>query len=295
MSDVRLGIVTPVVTMLPGSHARWERDGTIEDVARIAEAADRLGYYHLTCSEHVALPKAEANIRGARYWDPLSTLGFLAARTTQIRLATFVLVLGYHHPLEIAKRYGTLDLVSGGRVVLGVGVGSLQAEFELLGASFEDRGVRADDSLRALRASLSSTTPRYQGEYVSFNGFVVDPCALQQRVPIWVGGRTLRSLRRAVALSDAWCPFAVSPSTAKKWVGEVDLPNGFDVVLSTPRALDPMQAPDAAEEALVTMVDAGATIVTAGVVHHSVEHCIEQLEALAAANARVNGASGTTP
>ena len=88
-----------------------------------------------------------------------------------------MLVLGYHHPLAIAKRYGTLDVVTGGRVILGVGVGSLQEEFELLGAPFDDRGARADDAMRALRASLSQPEPEYHGEYYDFEGFLVDPCA----------------------------------------------------------------------------------------------------------------------
>src|SRR5207253_10069796 len=152
---IRYGIVTPVLTRLPGAHARWERDAGFEDVVAVARAADRLGYHHLTCSEHVAVPRDVASVRGATYWDPLATFGYLAACTSRIALATYVIVLGYHHPLEIAKRYGTLDRVSGGRLVLGVGVGTLREEFDLLGAEFDDRAARADESLRALRASWS--------------------------------------------------------------------------------------------------------------------------------------------
>ncbi|HVT20256.1 MAG TPA: TIGR03619 family F420-dependent LLM class oxidoreductase, partial [Mycobacteriales bacterium] len=165
--------------MLPGGHARWEETATIEDVAVIAAACDRLGYDHLTCSEHIGVPASEAPRRGATYWDPLATLGYLAARTERIRLATNVLVLGYHHPLEIAKRYGTLDVVSGGRLVLGVGVGTLKEEFDLLGAPFDDRGERADDAMRALRAALSQREPSYSGTHYSFEGLVIDPCAVQ--------------------------------------------------------------------------------------------------------------------
>ena len=139
---MRLGIITPALTMLPSAHATWEEAAAWSDVVAIAEAADRLGYDHLTCSEHVAVPGVDASVRGGRYWDPLATFGFLAAVTTRIRFATYVLVLGYHHPLAIAKRYGTLDRVSGGRLVLGVGVGTLEAEFTLLGAAFADRGAR---------------------------------------------------------------------------------------------------------------------------------------------------------
>ena len=122
----------------------------------------------MTCSEHIGLPSSEAARRGTRYWDPLATFGYVSARTKQIRFATMTLVLGYHHPLAIVKRYGTLDHVSGGRVILGVGVGSLKEEFDLLGAPFDDRGARGDDALRALRASLSSNEPTYDGEYYSY-------------------------------------------------------------------------------------------------------------------------------
>jgi len=126
---MQIDIVSPVVTRVPGAHGAWEVTAGIEELARIAECADRLGFHHLTCSEHVAVPATVAAQRGATYWDPLATFGYLSARTSRIRLATQVVVLGYHHPLEIAKRYGTLDLVSGGRLILGVGVGSLQEEF----------------------------------------------------------------------------------------------------------------------------------------------------------------------
>ena len=200
-------------------------------MARVAETADRLGYHHLTCSEHIGLPAAEIDRRGARYWDPLATFGYLAARTERIRFATYVLVLAYHHPLELAKRYGTLDVVSGGRVILGVGVGTLKEEFDLIGAPYDDRGPRGDDALRALRASLSEREPAYHGDFYDFEGFVVDPCAVQERVPIWVGGRTLRSVRRAATLADGWCPFAVTPAQADEWLRQVELPPNFDVVL----------------------------------------------------------------
>ncbi len=91
--SVRLSISTPVVTMFPKTSGDWEKQGSIADLARIAEAADPLGYHHLTCSEHIALPAAERHRRGTRYWDPLATFGYLAAHTERIRLATNVLVL----------------------------------------------------------------------------------------------------------------------------------------------------------------------------------------------------------
>ena len=279
---LRLAVPTPVVTMLPGAHARWEETATIEDIARIAETADRLGYHHLTCSEHIGVPPSQAARRGGTYWDPLATFGYLAARTGQIRLATNVLVLGYHHPLEIAKRYGTLDLISGGRLILGLGVGTLKEEFELLGAPFDDRGERADDALRALVASLSRPEPAYDGTYYKYGGLVVDPCAVQEHVPIWIGGRTLRSLRRAVRFANGWCPFAVGIEQAQDWLRRVDLPNDFEVRLGPAAPFDPMQHPQGTTDGLIELAEAGTTIVEARLVHHSLQHYLEQLEALAA-------------
>jgi len=277
----KLSVATPVVTMLPQTSGDWEKRASIEDLAQIAEAADRLGYHHLTCSEHIALPAAEKNRRGTRYWDPLATFGYLAARTQRIRLATHVLVLGYHHPLEIAKRYGTLDKISNGRLILGVGVGSLKEEFELIGVPFDDRGARGDDAVRALRASLSVPEPDYHGEFYSFGGMVVDPCAVQDRVPIWIGGRTLRSLRRAATLADGWAPFNVSLRQVRDWLSRFELRPGFEVVLPPPAPLDPINEPERTRDTLAQIAAHGATIVSAIFTHTSLRHYLENLHALA--------------
>jgi len=161
---MRFGLLTPVVMRLPGS-GHWEATADPAELVRVARHADALGFHHLTCSEHTAVPGGDAPGRGTTYWDPLATLSYLAASTGRIGLATNVLVLGYHHPLALTKSYGTLDRLSGGRVLLGVGVGSLRAEFDLLGAAYDDRGDRADDALRALRASWGRSRPSYHGRY----------------------------------------------------------------------------------------------------------------------------------
>ncbi|HTY27992.1 MAG TPA: TIGR03619 family F420-dependent LLM class oxidoreductase, partial [Mycobacterium sp.] len=217
--------------------------------------------------------------RGLTYWDPLSTFGFLAAHTSRIRLTTSVVVLGYHHPLEIAKRFGTLDRLSEGRLVLGVGVGSLAEEFDLLGAEFNSRGERADDAIRALRASLSNTRPSYHGTHYRFGGVAVEPCAVQDRVPIWVGGRTLRSLRRAASLADGWIPFGLSTNELQTMLARVDIPAGFETVLPA-GPLDPGADPDRTTQQLTTLRDVGATVVTATVSARSVDHYCDQLAAL---------------
>jgi probable F420-dependent oxidoreductase len=289
---MKLGVVTPVVTRLPRAHAAWEETAGIDEIGRVAVEAERLGYHHLTCSEHVALPAAVAETRGVTYWDPLPSFGYIAARTTTIRLATHVLVLGYHHPLAIAKRYGTLDRVSGGRLVLGVGVGSLREEFDLLGAEFEERGDRGDDAIRALRASLSELEPEFRGEHYEYEGFVVDPCAVQPRVPIWVGGRTARSLRRAIELADGWAPFGLSRANladmiarardTEAWSARAQIADAppFELVLQNEHPFNPESEPDLVRESAGRLADAGATTLNVRVVHHSLDHYLEQLAAM---------------
>ncbi|TQK69144.1 TIGR03619 family F420-dependent LLM class oxidoreductase [Nocardioides sp. SLBN-35] len=278
---MRIGINSPVVVQLPGSFSPWEADAGIAELGAIAEAADTLGFDFLTCSEHVMVPADIATQRGGTYWDPLATFGYLAARTSRIRLATQVLVLGYHHPLAIAKRYGTLDLVSGGRLVLGLGVGSLEEEFALLGARFEGRGAAADDALRALRAALSTRAPSYDGPHFSFSDVVVSPHAVQPHVPFWIGGRTPRSLRRAVELADGWVPFGLAPAELAAMLARADVPEGFEVVLTPDIALDPSSAPDAAAAALGVLEEVGATAASVRITADSAGHYVEQLHALA--------------
>ncbi|MGW5751431.1 TIGR03619 family F420-dependent LLM class oxidoreductase [Nocardia rhamnosiphila] len=268
---MRVGLSTPIVVRTPGTASPWESGGGTAELVRIAELADELGFDHLTCSEHIAVPAADTATRGSAYWDPLATLSYLAARTGRIRLATSVVVLGYHHPLALAKRYGTLDRLSGGRVVLGVGVGSLEAEFALLRAEWPDRGAAADRALEQLRAAWGR---REVGD------FVVDPPATSTTAPLWIGGRTRRSLRRAVTLGVGWVPFGLSADTLAAHLAAVPPPPGFEVVLSPGRALDPLADSAGTRRRLTRLRDIGATVAGCALRATDIDHYCEQLTAL---------------
>jgi probable F420-dependent oxidoreductase len=285
---VRFGLVTPVVTMHPDHHSAWEADAGPAEIARIAVAADRLGYHHITCSEHVAIPASVAPIRGARYYDPLATFGFLAPQTSRIRFATHVLVLPYHHPVALAKRYGTLDRLSGGRLILGVGVGSLEEEFALLDVDFAGRGARYEDALRALRAAFGTPEPAYAGTHYRFDRMLVEPCGLQGEVPIWLGGRSPRSLRRALLFGDGWDPFRLTIGDlgtllrrARGWREWRERTRPFDVVLTPDRPPDPTAPSErrALADVVARYREAGATILNLRFAHRSLEHCLDQLQA----------------
>ena len=283
-ATVRLAVGSPIVT----AGAPWADVGSIEE----SGPNRRDGRPSRLPPPHVQRARRRCRLRsspaaGATYWDPLATFGYLAARTERIRFATHVLVLGYHHPLEIAKRYGTLDLVSDGRLILGVGVGTLKEEFDLIGAPFDDRGPRADDALRALRASLSARVPAYHGAVLRLRG-------ARRRSVRRAGARADLGRRPDAALAAArgharrrLGPFAVAPVQAAEWLQRVDVPSGFEVVLPPTARLDPINEPTKTQEILGETAALGATIILSGFASESLEHYLELLESLAAIHAKV--------
>lgn len=284
---MHVGIITPIVILLPRAHNPWEVDASVDDLVAVATAADRLGYHHLTASEHIAIPVDVEARRGKRYWDLLATLSYLAAVTTRIRLATNMVVLPYHHPLEVVKHYGTLDRLSSGRLILGVGVGSLREEFALLERAFDGRGARADDSIRAIRAAWGVREPSYRGSHHSFGDVVVDPTAPRRDVPIWVGGRTPRSLRRAVELGDAWVPFLLGPDEVRTMLERARATEAWtaratplDVALWPEPVVDVLAEPERVREQADEHVDAGATILNYRFPSRSLAHHLDQMAAL---------------
>ncbi len=287
-----LGIVTPALHMNPRfDPPEWEVTASVADVVSVVQEAERLGYDWVACSEHIAIPAAASTVRGGRYFDPFSTLGFLAATTSRVGLLTHMAVLPYHHPLELVKRLGTLDVLSGGRVIVGVGVGSLQPEFEVLGHAFEGRGERSDDAIRAIRAAWGHRVPEYHGTHYEFEGFIVEPSGLPRQFEIWVGGRTRRSLRRAVELGDAWMPFGFTLDELTRLLTEAKVRDALDrraeehgrplqLILAPEPPIDPLGDPDGTADFLASYVALGATGFSLRFDHHSPSHYGEQMAAL---------------
>jgi probable F420-dependent oxidoreductase len=287
-----LGIVTPALHMNPRfDPPEWEVTASVGEVVSVVQEAERLGYHWVACSEHIAIPAAASTVRGGRYFDPFSTLGFLAAKTSRVGLLTHMAVLPYHHPLELVKRLGTLDVLSNGRVIVGVGVGSLQPEFEVLGHAFGGRGERSDDAIRAIRASWGHRVPEYHGTHYEFEGFIVEPSGLPRQVAVWVGGRTRRSLRRALELGDAWMPFGFTLDELTELLTGADVRNALDrrideggmplqLILAPEPPIDPLGEPDRTTEFLASYVTLGATGFSVRFDHHSPAHYCEQMAAL---------------
>jgi probable F420-dependent oxidoreductase len=171
---------------------------------RWARTAEQLGFDLLMVSDHVAVTGDVAERYPAPFYEPFTTLAWLAGITTRIRLGTTVLIMPYRHPLLTARMAGNLDRLAGGRLVLGVGVGWASQEFAALGEPFGRRGAITDDYLAALRAAWAQDVASYHGEFADFTGVHTEP--RPHPGVIWVGGNSDAALRRAIRFGDAWHP-----------------------------------------------------------------------------------------
>ncbi|MCY0916857.1 LLM class F420-dependent oxidoreductase [Streptomyces sp. H27-G5] len=176
-------------------------------LAEVARAADRAGFGYVATCDHVAIPRGMAGPMSTVWYDPVATLSFLAGITEHVRLLSHVAIVGLRHPLITAKQYATLDHLSGGRLILGVGAGHVREEFEALGVDFERRGAVLDETLDALRVALGPEEyPEFEGESFSFRDLGQLPRPTQTRVPVWVGGSSPAAVRRAAVRGDGWLP-----------------------------------------------------------------------------------------
>jgi probable F420-dependent oxidoreductase len=178
---------------------------TGDAIAEIARAAELAGFAAVFLTDHPAPPARWVHGGGHVTTDPLVTLAFAAAATSTIRLQTNLFVPAYRHPLIAAKAVASLDLMSGGRVILGVGAGYLEPEFHALDADFEHRNHVLDDALRTMVAAWSAD---------DVDGVATAPRPVQQPgPPVWIGGNSKRAIRRAVELGQGWVPMP-SPASA---------------------------------------------------------------------------------
>ena len=209
-------------TSLP---SRGEMAGP-EQLRSVAQRAEDLGYDHVWVSDHIILPKkvdsfypyAADGVATFRpdepYYEPLAALNFIAGCTQRVRLGTHVLIIPYRNPVLTAKILSTLDVLSGGRVILGAGVGWMEEEFELLDAPpFAERGAVTNEYLRAFIELWTKDNPKFEGKYVNFSDITFLPKPVQKPYPpIWIGGQSKPAIRRAAQIGDCWHPVGAIPA-----------------------------------------------------------------------------------
>ena len=183
------------------------------ELVALAQFAEELGYDSVWVSEHVFHASYVAQRLGDRpYHEALTVLAAVAGATHRIGLGTSVLVLPWHHPARLAKTVATIDALSQGRVVLGVGVGAAPDEYAALGVPYEERGAIADEILAALRSLWAEGIPRFRGERYAFADLPFSPKPVQKpHPPIWIGGNSAAALRRVARSGDGWHPLSLSP------------------------------------------------------------------------------------
>jgi probable F420-dependent oxidoreductase len=238
---------------------RYCNTGRYVDPAKAVElvqAAEAAGFESVWTVEHTVVPAGYASaypysadgrmaggVEALPLPDPLIWLAYVAAVTTRIKLATGILVLPQHNPVVIAKQVATLDHLSGGRMLLGIGVGWLKEEFDVLGASFDDRGERTDEYMHVLRALWRQERPSFHGETVNFDGAYCRPQPVNGTVPIIIGGHSKAAARRAGRLGDGFFPARGAPEAlinlARRTAADYERdPHALEITLSVPASLD---------------------------------------------------------
>ncbi|HTN69608.1 MAG TPA: LLM class F420-dependent oxidoreductase, partial [Methylomirabilota bacterium] len=195
-----------------------------EDLIRFARQAEALGFYCITVADHVIVPRnisvpypytVDGKYPGTGYHlETLTTMSFLAGATQRIRFLTSVMIAPYRNAVITAKMLASLDVLSQGRVIVGLGVGWMKEEFENLKApGYEERGRVTDEYINAFRELWTSETPSFNGKYCSFSNIIFLPKPVQKpAIPIWIGGHSKQAIRRAARLGDGWHPIGGVPT-----------------------------------------------------------------------------------
>jgi len=185
----------------------------VRGVIDLAVRAEQLGFDSVWASEHVFNVSYVYDRIGTKpYYEPLTILTYVASMTTTIGLGTSVLVLPYHNPIRLAKVAATLDVLSGGRVMLGVGVGVIEEELEAMGSPYAERGAISDESLDIMIELWTKEDPSFDGKYHQFSGMKFTPKPVQKpHIPIIIGGTSRAAIRRAARVGTVWHPTAMAP------------------------------------------------------------------------------------
>lgn len=205
--QVVFGLQLPVQSQSRIYVAPWETRAGPDELAQVAQTADRHGFFYVGVCDHTAIPASLAPAMGTVWYDTIATLGWLAGVTENVRLLSHVLILAQRHPLRAAKELCTVDRLSGGRLIVGVGAGHVADEYEAVSGRFEQRGRDTDEAVMDLATVFTNEFPELTGpRWVASDLGIAPRPAQDPRPPIWIGGSSRAALRRTAALGDGWLP-----------------------------------------------------------------------------------------
>ena len=204
---VAFGIQLPIQSQSTIYVEDWERTAGPEAMAAVARQAEASGFLYVAVCDHTIIPRRLAQAMSTTWYDTTATLGWLAGCTTRVRLLSHVYIAALRHPLRAAKEFATLDALSGGRLIVGVGAGHVTEEFGIMGAVFDQRGKLLDEAIDGIAAALTEEFPTLSGPTWPATDLGISPRPVQEpRPPIWVGGSSMPALRRVAARADGWLP-----------------------------------------------------------------------------------------
>jgi len=190
----------------------------------IAVKAQGLGFDSVWVSDHIVMPEKHRGMFSEVFYEPFTLLSYISAVTTTISLGTSVIILPYRNPVVIAKQIATLDVLSGGRVIFGVGPGWMKEEFETLGVPLKSRGRMTDEYIKAIRELWNSDSPEFEGEFCSYSDIKFEPKPLQNpHPPILIAGSSEFAIKRAALLGDGWQPTWVSPEDVERGLSTINI------------------------------------------------------------------------
>ena len=203
---LEVGLQLPIQSQSRIYAEAWEEGTGAVELGAVVDACESAGLFYVAVCDHVAVPREPAERMQTIWYDTVATLAWIAGRTERLRLLSHVFVPAYRHPLVSAKAFLTLDELSGGRTILGVGTGHVEGEFAAVGADYANRGSVTDECIDVLRAAFTDEYPSYAGEHFTVEGVGLQPRPRQDVLPIWVGGSSKPALRRAAVRGDGWLP-----------------------------------------------------------------------------------------
>ncbi len=206
--EVMFGMQLPIQTLTRTLVDPWEDDASVDDLVTVAQTAERSGMGFVGVCDHIAIPQNDyAKNMTTTWYDTVATLAFLAAHTSTVKLLSVVYIAAYRHPLATAKAFSTIDHLSGGRAILGVGAGHVEAEFEALGVDYSKRGKLLDETLEALTGAFDDTYVSHSGEFFNYENMGVGPAPDAGDLTIWVAGGGAPAYRRVGQYANGFIPF----------------------------------------------------------------------------------------
>ena len=205
MHATKFALGLPGVT--PVDRRRWDAAAIARGVIAVAQKADQLGYHHVSCADHIVVPESGRHFQGFKWYNPFAVLGFVAGATQRLGLLTGNLALPYRSPFLVAKAMSTLDVLSRGRAIMGVGIGHYEPQFQVLGIPYAGRGAVADEALGLIRRLWTEDAVTHSGRFFHCTEMVLDPKPVQKPLPVWIAGNGKAAARAAFTKGDGWLPY----------------------------------------------------------------------------------------